>query len=87
MIIAGIAVAAIISVVAVATHLKLLATEGEERGNETPQEIAQEILTGQPAHSESNETKPNSTLTDGNESAGSHSESEETPGEKAAEGK
>ena len=77
---AGIAIAVIISGIAIYTDARLRATEGEEHGNETPQEIAQEVLTGQPAHSEANETKINST------SSESHSESEETPEERAAEG-
>lgn len=80
---AGITIAAIISGIALYTHYRLLATEGEEHGNETAQEIAQEILTGQPAHSEANETKSNSTTV---EAASSHSESGETPEERAAEG-
>ncbi len=33
---AGVAIAAIISGVALYTHYRLLATEGEEHGNETP---------------------------------------------------
>jgi len=86
-VVAGIAIAAVISVVAVATHLRLSALEPEGHGNETPEQIAQEILTGQPAHSEENETRNNSTMSEGAESGESHSESEETPEEKAAEGK
>ncbi len=81
-IIGGIAIAAGIGIVALVTHFRLLATEGEEHGNETPEQIAQEILTGEPAHSEANETiSTNTTII--NEP---HSESEETPEERAAEG-
>jgi hypothetical protein len=76
-------IAAIISAVAVSTHLRLSALEPEGHGNETPEQIAQEILTGQPAHSEESETKGESN----NESEEGHSESEETPEERAAEGK
>lgn len=48
MIISGIAIAAIISVVAVSTHLRLSAVEGkEEHGNESLQEITNEVLTRQ----------------------------------------
>lgn len=83
LIIAGVAVAAVIAGVALYTHFRLLATEGEEHGNETPQEIVQEVLTGQPAHSEANETKENVTSSD---SSQSHSEADETPEERAAEG-
>jgi len=52
----GVAIVAIISGVAISTHLRLSATEGQEHENETPQEIANEILTGQPAHSEEGKT-------------------------------
>ena len=88
LLISGAALAAIISAIAVSTHLRLSATEGQEHGNETPQEIANEILTGQPAHSEQN-VKNNGT---NNASititpARSHSESEEMPEERAAEEK
>jgi hypothetical protein len=88
LLISGATIAVLISAVAVSTHLRLSATEGEEHGNETPQEIANEILTGQPAHSEQNE-KNNVTNNASNITtpAGSHSESEETPEERAAEGK
>jgi archaellin len=83
MIIAGIVVAAIIAGVAVATHLRLSATEGKEHGNETPQEIAQEVLTGKPAHPVQNQTA-NSTTT--NSGAAVDPESLETPEQRAAEG-
>jgi hypothetical protein len=87
LIIAGIGIAAIISIVAVATHLRLSALEPEGHGNETAQEIAQEILTGQPAHSEADETKENSTAGESSEFSETHSESEETSEERAAEDK
>jgi hypothetical protein len=46
LIIAGIALAALISVVAISTHLRLSALEGEEEhGNESLQEMANEVLT------------------------------------------
>ena len=89
LLISGVAIAAIISGVAISTHMRLSATEGQEHGNETPQEIANEILTGQPAHPEQNEknsdtnSQSNATTVAGE----SHSESEETPEERAAEGK
>ncbi|HLE34274.1 MAG TPA: hypothetical protein VI698_00120 [Nitrososphaerales archaeon] len=79
LIISGVAIAAIISAAAVYTHYRLLATEGEERGNETAQEIANEILTGQPAHSEENEKANATSNANHTESTESHSESEETP--------
>jgi archaellin len=87
--ISGVAIAAIISGVAISTHLRLSATEGQEHGNETPQEIANEILTGQPAHPEQNEKNDNinSTSNTTTPAADSHSESEETLEERAAEEK
>jgi len=81
------AIAVIISAVAVSTHLRLSATEGQEHGNETPQEIAAEILTGQPAHSEQNEMNNDTSNASNTTPARSHSESEETPEERAAERK
>ena len=51
-IISGIAAAVIIGL-AISIHLRLSALEPEgHRENETPQEIMNEILTGQPAHQE-----------------------------------
>ena len=48
LIISGIAIAAIVSLVAVSTHLRLSAVEGkEEHGNESLQEITNEVLTRQ----------------------------------------
>jgi hypothetical protein len=91
LIISGIAIAAIISGIAVATHLRLSAVEGnEEHGNETPQQIVNEILTGQPSHSEAGENKNsvnviNTSITNETEAIESHSESEETPEERAKE--
>jgi hypothetical protein len=89
LLISGIAIAAIISGVAVSTHMRLSATEGEEHGNETPQEIANEILTGQPAHPDQDEKNDdtNSTSNTTTPAADSHSESEETLEERAAEEK
>lgn len=90
LIIAGIAIAAIISVIAVSTHLRLSALEPEGHGDETAEEIAQEILTGQPAHSEENETSENETHSEEDEErefGESHTEAEETAEERAAEGK
>ena len=85
LIISGAAIAAAISAIAVYTHLRLSATEGQEHGNETPQEIANEILTGQPAHSEQNERNNGTNNTSNTTTpAESHSESEETPEESAA---
>jgi hypothetical protein len=87
LLISGAAITVLISAVAVSTHLRLSATEGQEHGNETPQDIANEILTGEPAHPEQNEKNNGSNNTSNTTSAESHSESEETPGERAAEGK
>ena len=89
LLISGVAIAAIISGVAISTHLRLSATEGQEHGNETPQEIANEILTGQPAHPEQNEKNDNTNSTSNTTTpaADSHSESEETLEERAAEEK
>jgi hypothetical protein len=89
-IITGIAIAAIISVIAVSTHLRLSALEPEGHGDETAEEIAQEILTGPPAYSEEKETRENDPQSeeDGERESGeSHSEAEETAEERAAEGK
>ena len=88
LLISGATIAAVVSAVAVSTHLRLSATEGQEHGNETAQEIANEILTGQPTHSEQNEKNNitnNASIT--TTPAGSHSESEETPEEKSRRGK
>ena len=92
LIVSGIAIAAIISGVAVATHLRLSAVEGnEEHGNETPQQIVNEILTGQPSHSEAGENRTGvnvintSSSTNETEAEESHSENEETPEERAEE--
>jgi len=86
LIVSGVVIAAVISAVAVATHLRLLATEGQEHGNETAQEIANEILTGKPAHA--NETAGNTTGSKNDTSSAlSLPESGETPEERAAEGK
>jgi hypothetical protein len=82
LLISGIAIAAIISVIAVYTHLRLSALEGEEHGNESLQEIANEVLTGQPTHSEEREKLE---AEDNTESL--NSENEETSEERAAEGK
>src|SRR5215510_14770492 len=89
LLISGLAIAAIISGVAISTHMRLSATEGEEHGNENPQEIANEILTGQPAHPNQNEMSngTNSASNETPESEEPHSESEETTEERAAEGK
>jgi hypothetical protein len=77
------AIAVIISVVAVSTHLRLSALEGEEEhANESLQDIANEVLTGQPAHSEEGEKLE---AEDNTESL--NSENEETSEERAAEGK
>lgn len=72
-----------ISWVAIATHLRLSALEPEGEEEESAEQIAQEILTGQPAHSEEDEAKENATEGESGESGESHSESEETPEERA----
>lgn len=79
----GIGVAIAISTVAVVTHFRLLATEGQEKGNETPQEVAQEVLTGKPAHLVQNETTAGAT----SNTTGVDPESLETPEQRAAESK
>jgi hypothetical protein len=77
------AIAVIISAVAVSTHLRLSALEGEEEhANESLQDIANEVLTGQPAHSEEGEK-----LQAEDDTESLNSENEETPEERAAEGK
>lgn len=80
---AGVAIAAIISGIALYTDYRLRATEGQEHGNETAADVAQEVLTAQPSHSDANETKSNSTSSDVSKS---HSEVDETPEQRAAEG-
>lgn len=87
LLISGVAIATIISGVAISTHLRLSATEGKEHGNETPQEIANEILSGQPAHPIESEKNDSADITNNVTHAESHSESEETSEERAAEGK
>jgi hypothetical protein len=79
-IISGIAAAVIVGL-AISTDLRLSALEPEGHGNESAEEIAQEILTGQPAHTEEGEESEAA-----NNKESSHSESEETPEERAAEG-
>jgi len=51
-ILAGISVAVIISVIAISTHLRLSAVEGNEKNsNESARQVANEVLTGQPSSS------------------------------------
>jgi len=73
---------AVIVGLAISTHLRLSALEPEGHGDESAEEIAQEILTGQPAHTE----EEGEELEAVNNTESSHSESEETPEERAAEG-
>ena len=87
LLISGVAIAGIVSAFAVYTHLRLSAMEGQEHGNETLQEIANEILTGQPAHPEQNEKNNGASNASNTIPTESHSESEETLEERAAEGK
>ena len=54
LVITGVAVAIIIAL-AINTHMKLSALEPEGHGDESAEEVLQEILTGEPAHSENNE--------------------------------
>ena len=82
LLISGATIAVIISAVAVSTHLRLSALEGEEHPNESLQDIANEVLTGQPAHSEEGEKLE---AEDNTESL--NSENEETSEERAAEEK
>jgi hypothetical protein len=82
LLISGATIAVIISAVAVSTHLRLSALEGEEHANESLQDIANEVLTGQPAHSEEGEKLE---AEDNTESL--NSENEETSEERAAEEK
>lgn len=51
LVITGIAVAIILAL-AINTHMKLSILEPEGHGDESPEEVLQEILTGEPAHSE-----------------------------------
>jgi hypothetical protein len=85
LIVAGVTISAIISGVASYTHFRLLATEGEEHGNETPEQIAQEVLTGQPAHPVQNNTADANNTND-SRSIVVDPESLETPEQRAAEG-
>ncbi|HVD20368.1 MAG TPA: hypothetical protein VNB95_00320 [Nitrososphaera sp.] len=80
LVISGIA-AAVIGGLAISTHLRLSALEPESHGNESAEEVAQEILTGQPAHTEEGEESEAA-----NNTESSHSEGEESPEERAAEG-
>jgi hypothetical protein len=84
------AAAALIVGLAISTHLRLSALEPEGHGDESAEQIAQEILTGQPAHSEEEEVEEEGELSEAavpaNNTESSHSESEETPEERAAEG-
>ena len=79
------AAAALIVGLAISTHLRLSALEPEGHGDESAEQIAQEILTGQPAHSEE-EGEESEAAVPANNTESSHSESEETPEERAAEG-
>jgi hypothetical protein len=81
LIISGIAAAVIVGL-AIGTHLRLSALEPEGHGNESAEEIVQEILTGQPAHTEEGEESEEAA----NNIEASHSEGAETPEERAAEG-
>jgi hypothetical protein len=56
--ITGLAVAIIIAV-AINTHLKLSALEPEGHGNESVEEVLDEIVTGKPSHSETIEQELN----------------------------
>jgi hypothetical protein len=92
LLISAAAIAAIISGVAVVTHLRLSAVEGnEENSNESPQQVINEILTGQPSHSEVDENGNGanvvnaSSSTNETEAKESHSESKESPEERAKE--
>jgi hypothetical protein len=77
---------AVIVGLAISTHLRLSALEPEgHAANESAEEIAQEILTGQPAHTEEEEGEESEGAVNNTES--SHSENEETPEERTAEGK
>ncbi len=79
LVISGIAAAVIVGL-AISTHLRLSALEPEGHENESAGEVAQEILTGQPAHTEGEESEA------ANNTESSHSEGEESPEERAAEG-
>ena len=81
LIISGAAIAVIISTVALYTHFRLVATEGVEHGNETAQQIANEVVTGQPAHQTNASAGTNWT------SSTVNPEDLETPAQRAAEGK
>ena len=51
LVITGIAVAIVIAL-AINTHMKLSVLEPEGHGDESPEEVLQEIVTGEPSHSE-----------------------------------
>ena len=55
-IISVVAVAVIVAL-AINTHLRLSALEPEGHGDESAEEVLQEVITGEPAHSEDNEEK------------------------------
>jgi hypothetical protein len=52
LVITAIAIVAVIIAVAINTHLKLSALEPEGHGNESPEDVINEILTGKPSHPE-----------------------------------
>ena len=51
LVITGIAIVTIIAL-AINTHMKLSVLEPEGHGDESPEEVLQEIVSGEPAHSE-----------------------------------
>lgn len=77
-IISGVAAALIINGLAISIHLRLSALEPEgHRENETPQEVMNEILTGQPAHTEGSEESEKGHMEESEKSV--HIENEESP--------
>jgi hypothetical protein len=76
-IISGVAAAVIIGL-AISIHLRLSALEPEgHRENETPQEVMNEILTGQPVHTEESEESEERHIEESEKSV--HIENEESP--------
>jgi uncharacterized membrane protein YraQ (UPF0718 family) len=79
-IISGI-VAAVIIGLAISIHLRLSALEPEgHQEDETPQEVLNEILTGQPAHQEEGEESEEGHIEESRESSHFENESSEEVG-------
>ena len=73
LVIIGIAVAVIIAI-AINTHIKLSALEPEGHGNESAEEVINEILTGKPSHTETTTTEEEEGLNHNENIETSHTE-------------